>query len=155
MVVFNCHGSEDAIFGNKGDVLIKQGVNDSLLKGRITYARSCHAASSLGFSCMENNKTGCFIGYTLPFEFYFNYEWAANPLKDNVARIFLEPSNLIPISLIKGNSTNEAHEKSKKQMLKNIKKVLRNKNLDSFSIAESLWNNYLGQTIIGNRRAKL
>ena len=59
------------------------------------------------------------------------------------------------ILYIKGNSTKEAHEKSKNQMLKNIKKVLRSKTQESFLIAESLWNNYIGQELIGNEEALL
>ena len=154
MVVFNGHGSEDTIAGNKDQIIVKAGDNDEILKERIIYARSCEAASVLGEKCIENSN-GCFIGYVLPFEFYFNQEWVGNPLKDNTAKFFLESSNLAPISIIKGNISREAHERSKKQMLKNIKKVLRSKTQESFSIAESLWNNYLGQVLLGNEKAEL
>ena len=61
---------------------------------------------------MKNDREGCFIGYKLPFMFYIDERWRSNPHKDNVAPIFLEPSNLVPISLIKGNSALQAHEKS-------------------------------------------
>lgn len=124
------------------------------MNNRIVYARSCEAASILGKKIVENSQ-GCFIGYVLPFEFYFNETWIGNPIKDNTARLFLESSNLVPLSLIKGNSTKEAHEKAKKQMLKNMKKVLRTKSKESYAIAESLWNNYLGQKLLGNEKAKL
>jgi hypothetical protein len=154
MVFLNGHGSEETIAGHKDEILIKVGENESLLKDRIVYARSCEAASFLGEKAVEKSK-GCFIGYILPFEFYFDETWAANPIKDNTARLFLESSNLVPSSIIKGNSTNESHERAKKQMLKNIKKVLRSKSKESFAIAESLWNNYLGQVILGNKKAKL
>lgn len=123
MVVFNGHGSENTIAGNGGNILIKLGENEDLLKNRIVYARSCEAASNLGEKCV-NNSEGCFIGYNLPFEFYFDPEWVGNPIKDNTARLFLESSNLAPISIIKGNNSNEAHERSKNQMLKNIRYLL-------------------------------
>ncbi len=155
MVVFNGHGSEDTISGHGGELIIQAGVNDSLLKGRIIYARSCLAGSILGKVCMKNDKEGCFIGYTLPFMFYIDDEWRSNPHKDNVAPIFLEPSNLVPISLIKGNTSLQAHEKSKKQTLKTIKKVLRSETKEAFLFAEKLWNNYIGQAIYGNKDAKL
>ncbi|MCH7568753.1 MAG: hypothetical protein IIA87_05005 [Nanoarchaeota archaeon] len=155
MLIFNGHGSESSIFGYKEEIIIEENDNDEILKERITYARSCESASSLGIKSMKNTDEGCFLGYNLPFTFYIDYKWNANPRKDNVAGLFLSSSNLIPISLIKGNSANEAHGKSKKQMLKNIKKILRNKTMDSFLIAEALWNNYTSQTIIGNKEAKL
>ncbi|MBU3912509.1 MAG: hypothetical protein KKE50_00290 [Nanoarchaeota archaeon] len=154
MVIFNGHGSADSIDGNKKPI-VKIGENEALLKERITYARSCHAALVLGRECMKDSKEGCFIGYDRPFQFYVNIQWTGSPLKDNVARLFLESSNLVPISIIKGNSTISAHEKSKRSTLKNIKKILRNKNEDSYLIAEGLWNNYLGQVVLGNENIKL
>jgi len=150
MVIFNGHGSDNTISGHKGEPIIQTGVNDLLLKGRVTYARSCWAGCILGKRCMKNDKEGCFIGYTLPFMFYIDDRWRSNPYKDNIAPIFLEPSNLVPISLIKGNTSLQAHEKSKKQTLKNIKKVLRSVTKEAFLFAEKLWNNYAGQVLIGN-----
>lgn len=155
MVVFNGHGSENTISGHEGKPIVKGGVNDSLLEGRITYARSCWAGRVLGKKCMKNDNKGSFIGYELPFMFYIDNKWRTNPYKDNIAPIFLEPSNLIPISLIKGNTALQAHEKSKKQTLKTIKKVMRSGTKESFLFAEKLWNNYKGQVLIGNASATL
>ena len=155
MVVFNGHGSEDTISGYKDTPIVQAGVNDSLLEGRITYARSCWAGCVLGEQCMKNDREGCFIGYKLPFMFYIDERWRSNPHKDNVAPIFLEPSNLVPISLIKGNSALQAHEKSKKQILKTINKILRKGSDEAFLFAEKLWNNYTGQVLIGNESATL
>ncbi len=104
---------------------------------------------------MKNDKEGCFIGYKLPFMFYIDDRWRSNPHKDNVAPLFLEPSNLIPISLIKGNTTFHASENSKKQILKTIKKVLETGSGEAFLFAEKLWNNYTGQVLIGNGSATL
>lgn len=154
MIVFNGHGSADEIDGQK-EIIIKLNVNGDLLKERIIYARSCHAASKLGKECTKNTKEGCFIGYDRPFQFYVNIQWLGNPLKDNTARLFLQSSNLIPISIIKGNSTSDANENSKKQILKNINKVLRDLNPESFKIAEALWNNYEGQVLHGNPNVRL
>lgn len=155
MVVFNGHGSEDTISGYKDTPIVQAGVNDSLLKGRITYARSCWAGCVLGEECMKNDKEGCFIGYKLPFMFYVDNRWRSNPHKDNVAPLFLEPSNLVPISLIKGNTTLYAHKNSKKHVLKTINKVLRDGSEEAFLFAEKLWNNYTGQVLIGNESATL
>jgi hypothetical protein len=154
MVVFNGHGSEDTITGHDNLPLIQVGVNESLLKARITFARSCWAGCVLGKECTKNND-GCFIGYELPFMFFIDERWHSNPHKDPIAPIFLEPSNLVAISLIKGNTALEAHEKSKKQTLKTIGKVLRKGSKESFLFAEKLWNNYIGQVLIGNPSACL
>ena len=154
MLVFNGHGSENTLSGHKDKPIIKFGENESLLKGRISYARSCWAGLTLGKS-IENDKEGCFIGYKLPFMFFIDDTWRSNPHKDKIAPIFLEPSNLIPISILKGNTAIQAHENSKKQILKTINKILEKGNKEIFLFAENLWNNYLGQVIYGNEDAKL
>src|SRR3989344_693192 len=154
MIVFNGHGSDKSIEGHN-EVLVECGVNDSILKERITYARSCNAGKVLGKVCMKDTKNGCFIGYELPFMFYVDKSWISTPKKDKIAPLFLEPSNLVPISLIKGNSASHAHENSKKQILKNINKVLRKGDEESFLFATALWNNYIGQVIFGNIESEL
>lgn len=154
LIVLNGHGSDKSIEG-QNEILIECDVNDFILKERITYARSCNAGSVLGRICMEGSKEGCFIGYELPFMFYIDNTWVSTPRKDKIAPLFLEPSNLVPISLLKGNSAFHAHENSKKQILKNISKVLREDSKESFLFAEALWNNYTGQVIIGNTAATL
>jgi hypothetical protein len=153
MIVFNGHGNPVSIFGHRDETLIENGLNEFLLYERIVYARSCNSAAILGKECTKNTKEGCFIGYDKPFQFYVDIQWMSNPLKDNTARLFLEPSNLVPISMIKGNSSFDANENSKKQILKNINKVLRNPDSESFKIAEALWNNYEGQVLHGNPEA--
>ncbi|MBI2045340.1 hypothetical protein HYT23_04750 [Candidatus Pacearchaeota archaeon] len=155
LIILNGHGSETSIFGHDDKVLIQEGANHEILTDRITYSRSCNSAFSLGVACMKSNKEGCFIGYNVEFTFYIDNNWAANPRKDKTAGLFLSSSNLVPISIIKGNSGYEAHERAKRQMLKNINKVLKEKTKDSLLIASTLWNNYLGQVILGNQEATL
>ncbi len=91
----------------------------------------------------------------MPFMFYVDTNWTSNPKKDKVAELFLSSSNQVPISILKGNNCQEAYDNGKKSMLKCIKRVLRNKTPDSFRIAEALLNNYLGQTLLGNKEARL
>ncbi len=155
LIVFNGHGTENSICGYADEPIVKEKANEQILSDKITYARTCDSASSLGHASMQNNKGGCFIGYSLPFQFYCDETWKGNPAKDPVAPLFLEPSNLIPISIIKGRTTSEAHFSSKKAILKNMKKALRRADSDSLAIAEALWNNYYGQTLIGNKKAEL
>src|SRR3972149_1904019 len=136
MIVFNGHGSPKSILGHK--------------KERIIYARSCWSVMELGEKCVRGNKNGCFIGYRIPFMFIIDTTRATNPLKDNTARIFFETSNLIPLGLIKGHTAGDSNESSKKKMLKEITKALGRKDKDSHAIAQTLWNNYIGQEVIGN-----
>ena len=150
LIVLNGHGSPNIIQGHKDEELIRVGDNENLLSERITYARSCWAFLGIGKESMKNNRGGCFIGYEIPFMFLIDINHSTNPIKDNVAKVFLETSNLIPIGLIKGHTEKESHENSKKSMLKAINKALRKKDKDSQAIAETLWNNYLGQKIVGN-----
>jgi len=155
LIVMNGHGAINCITGHKEEKIISVEDNEHLLCDRITYARSCWSASGLGKSCMKNNKTGCFIGYNIPFMFLININWITNPIKDNLARVFFEPSNLVPIGLIKGQTANQANENSKRSMLKSIKKALIKGDNDSQIIAETLWNNYFGQVLIGNSEANI
>ncbi len=155
LVVLNGHGSEEVIAGHKNIPIVECGRNDEILKERIVYARSCHAARKLGRECMKNTRNGCFIGYDLPFMFYSDELWTLNPAKDKIAPIFLQPSNAVPISLIKGNPASQAHENGKKQMLKNMNKMMLRGGNDSFLFAQALWNNYTGQVLIGNSSATL
>ena len=154
MIMFNGHGSDKTIMGHDDESLIILGKNEHLITERIIYARACNAANTLGKECIKNTKNGCFIGYNVNYMFYTDTNWDLNPLKDNIAKMFLDSSNIIPISLIKGNSAEEADKKSKNQILKNINKVLKNKNQESFMIAEALWNNYVGQVVLGNKDIK-
>ena len=155
MLVFNGHGSEEVITGHKNIPIVRMGTNEGLLKERITYARSCNAACTLGKQSMKENKEGCFIGYELSFMFYIDTSRIAAPKKDKIAPLFLDPSNIVPIALIRGNSAAEAHGKGKSQMLRNINRILKNQNKESFLLAGALWNNYLGQVIHGNPDARL
>jgi hypothetical protein len=155
LVVLNGHGSEDVICGHKNMPLVECGKNDSVLKERLVYARSCHAGRKLGMACMKGTRDGCFIGYGLPFMFYSDELRSLNPAKDSIAPIFLQPSNAVPMSLIKGNPASQAHENGKRQMLKNMNRLILKGGNDSLLFAQALWNNYTGQVMIGNGAATI
>jgi hypothetical protein len=154
-LIINGHGSQDSICGHKNQPLIELGKDEDLLKERITYARSCWAAYPLGKSCVQNTKCGCFIGYKIPFMFFYDETRLANPIKDSTAKIFFDTSNMVALSLIKGHTTQEANEITKRSMLKAINKALKNGDKDSRTIAETLWNNYVGQVLFGNPDSKI
>ena len=154
-IVLNGHGAINVITGHKGEIILKSGDNDTILCNRITYARSCWAASELGESSMKANSTGCFIGYEIPFMFLIDITYSTNPIKDHIAEVFFETTNLIPLGLLKGQTAKIAEDNSKKSMLKAIKKTLIKGDNDSQTIAETLWNNYFGQVLLGNPEARI
>lgn len=156
LLVLNGHGSSDLVYGYKEEIIVKLNENDDLIKERLVYARSCNAGLKLGPEAMKQTKNGCFIGYSLPFIFYMDSRWTTKPHNDKVAKLFIEPSNLVPSSLIKGHTSLEAHNNSKRQMLKNMKKLIQgNQEQETPFYVEALWNNFLGQVIVGNEKAKL
>jgi len=154
-IFFNAHGDEDAIYGDKigekEEVLIKENINHQLLDSKLVYARSCWAAASLGKAC----KGGCFIGYSLPFNFWIDERWSSKPQNDNTARWCLEPSNLIVSSLFKSNTAEEAVTKSINMSKKNMLKLLKIQNEPGVvDIIAVLWNNMQCLEIIGDKEMK-
>ena len=136
LVVFNGHGSANFITGQNNEVLIQVGENEHLLKGKIVYALSCKTAQNLGPASIS---VGCksYIGYSEDFTFWFK---SPRPLDDPWAHYFLNPSNSIPIGLLKGHTTQEVIEKAKSMFLKNIQNLIAVKSADSFLIPDLLWD---------------
>lgn len=153
-IMFNGHGSSDSIYGHKDEPIIISGENEHLLKNRIVYARACEAGKKLGRDVV-NESEGCFIGYSNKFIFWADKAWDSVPLKDETAKIFLEPSNMVPISILKGHSTGEADKTARDYMKKNIRKVLRVNSDESFWLASALWTNLNGQVLLGNSEARI
>ena len=127
-ILFNGHGDKNTIYGGKVDgseqFIIREGFNEGLLKGKLVYARACNASISLGKKATEGTE-GCFIGYKYSFSFWIDYKWSAKPLNDKTAAFYLIPSNEVIVLLLKGSSTQTAHEKSKTMMVENMKKILK------------------------------
>src|SRR3989344_9299915 len=157
LVFFNAQGDETKIYGdkinNKEEILIEENKNQSILSKRIIYARACWAAASLGKRCIKDG--GCFIGYKYPFSFWTDDRWSSKPLNDNTAKLFFEPSNLIVTSLLKGNTTQEAFDKSldisKKIILGLLKRKEEPGTMASITL---LWNNVSAQEILGQKDIK-
>ncbi|MFH1710704.1 MAG: hypothetical protein ABH840_00160 [Nanoarchaeota archaeon] len=151
LLFLNGHGNEDCIEGEKEEIIIKENENDELLKNKITYARSCFVAVSLGKKCSTFGKGTCFIGYEFPFQFWFDETRTANPIKDKIASLYLEPSNELVKYLIKGNFTKTAFDKSKELMVKNMNKILKENEPGALERFKSLWMNHEGQRIYGDK----
>lgn len=153
-IIFNGHGSNESIAGYDNEILIKIGDNERLLKSKIVYAISCKSAVELGpKSIIVGAST--YIGYTGDFIFCNDTHKIARPLNDKIAKLFLEPSNQVANSLIKGNTGKESSKRSKKFFLRNIQKLLNSEALpESNQYAKFLWWDMKHQVCLGNNDAK-
>ncbi len=113
LVIFNGHGSQTAICGHKDQELIKSGVNEELLKSKITYAVSCKTAVHLGRQAHKKGASA-FIGYEQDFGVVMDNSRVCTPAKDRFSEPFKKSSNAVGLSLIKGNTAGEAFEKSQR-----------------------------------------
>lgn len=157
LLLFNAHGDEKTIYGDKvgveAEYLIREGENHHLLEGKITYARACAAAASLGKACTK--KSGCFIGYNRPFSFWIDVTRSSNPLKDRIAQLFLRPSNEIALALLEGKSALEAANIFNRFCKKNLLLLLSKKDEPgALVVAMLLWNNMTAQEVLGNEEMR-
>ena len=139
LVFFNGHGNSDLITGQDGEVIIKAGDNEYLLREKIVYAFSCKSARELGLNSVENGVRA-YLGYDDDFIFFYDPQKASRPLSDEIAGLFLEPSNQIVVSFLKGHSSIDAHIKTKSLFLRNIQKILTSKPTERYLIPWLLWD---------------
>lgn len=154
-VFVNGHGNELEITGYDNETLVKVGENEYLLENKIVYARSCDAARILG-ERLSKKYRATFIGYVKNFILGRNPSKAGHPLKDEVAKLFLQPSNLVSITIIKRNTAKEAYRKSQEAMMKNFFFMLSSSaNSNQRDAAPYLWTNRKNQVLLGNKDAKI
>lgn len=151
----NGHGSPSCITGDQNNPLVEVGINEYIFNNAIVYARSCNVALILGMISIKYGAIS-FIGYLDKFYLASKSSRDTEPLKDNLAKLFLEPSNLIPISLIKGNTVSLAYEKSQRAMKKNFSHMIStNASNEEKDCAFALFSNIKSQIVFGNKQAKL
>lgn len=149
-IIFNGHGDDDCIAGYDNKILIKSGNNENLLKEKIVYAVSCRSAVELGKKSIIAGALA-YIGYDSDFIFCHDEHKISRPLNDKIAKLFLEPSNQVAISLIKGNKSKEASKRSKKFFLRNMQKLLSSEALpESNQYAKFLWWDMKHQVCLGD-----
>lgn len=139
LILFNGHGDESSIAGHEGEVLIKAGENEILLKGRVVYALSCSSGKELGPKTIESG-TLTYIGYKEDFVFWTNEHFSSKPLEDPRAKLFLEASNQIALSLFKGSTTLEALKGAKQMFLRNTQSLLASNSEDRFLVPYLIWD---------------
>ncbi|MEK7514113.1 MAG: hypothetical protein AAB580_04460 [Patescibacteria group bacterium] len=122
LIVINGHGNGSSVAGYDDEPLVIAGQNEIILNKAIVYARSCKSAETLG---PKSIKSGCktYIGYDDDFVFVTEDNKLTKPLEDKTSEMFMEPSNYIVISLLKGHTTDDANQRSKKLFKHNIQKL--------------------------------
>ncbi len=154
-VFFNGHGSKEVITGQDNEILVDTTSTSLLSKTKIVYARACQAGKVLG-QCLVNTGTKAFIGYTNNFVFLRIKRFITHPLDDFLARLFLEPSNLIATTIVKGHSANEANNRSLNAMKKNLQFTLSSvASVEEQAAASYLWSNINCQVIYGDVETKI
>lgn len=140
-IFLNGHGGEAVVMGQDNEVLVSVGDNEDLLEGRIIFARSCSSAKKLGPRSVSAGAFA-FIGYREPFAFMIDLQTSTRPLRDETARLFLEPSNQVATTLIKGHTSEEADKRAKQSFGRNIRKLLTSKTTkgDSSALRFLLWD---------------
>ncbi len=118
LIMFNGHGTPEEIWGQDDEVLIST-KNSEILAKTITYALACSSASVLGKLACEKGANA-FVGYEDEFALGRDSDSEATPGRDRIAKLFLEPSNLLFSSLMKGNTVKEAIKKAKRKMIENV-----------------------------------
>lgn len=155
LIFFNGHGSSSVMTGYDNEPILEINKDESLTDNKIVYARSCDVALFLGKSCVKK-KAKAFIGYIKKYALVCSYDSLAFPMKDNIAKLFLEPSNLIPISLLKGNTVGDAYRKSQESMSRNFIFMLSTKATSGQrDAAPYLWYNRKYQKALGDSSATL
>lgn len=141
LIIVNGHGNDDRVFGYENKPLLMAKVNSYLLQGKITYAISCRSARVLGEETGQYKNT-TYIGYKDDFILLYLEKYRTRPHEDRLANLFLEPSNLIATTLLKGHTTGKAVIKAKQEFFRNIQQLLtsKTKNDDSSAIRYLLWN---------------
>ena len=154
LVFLNGHGDDDLITGYNNEVLIDTLKNKLNMVGSIIVARSCRCAKILGNFLVANGSMA-FIGYKDDYVIKTSRKYTTKPLYDPMAALYLEPSNMIVKSLLKGKNVSEADIKSRRMILKNISKVLSGKSKDKDDTVYYLYHDYKNQVVVGDGNAKI
>jgi hypothetical protein len=155
-IFLNGHGSEDKIAGYGNEILVdKESFNSKGFSNKIMYSRSCRSALVLGGIAVKGGMRA-FVGYCQDFIFLIDNNYITRPYLDPVAKLFLEPSNLVPTTLIKGHTVKEANLRSKNAMRKVLFRSLSSNASESESkSAPFLLSNMSSQTVHGDDTATI
>ena len=152
----NGHGSESTITGQDNEILIDASeLNLNVFADYILYVRSCKSGKVLGDKLVKAGASA-FIGYKNNFTFVRRLDYTTRPLQDPIAKYFLEPSNLVPTTLIKGNSVSDAYNRSQQDMKRNFAMLVSSTSSEEErSAASFLWFNINAQVLLGDQDSRI
>lgn len=149
LVVLNGHGDTMTICGQENEALLDM---SSAIGNRVIYARSCDAGETLGPHLATQGAT--FIGYARAFGIMHQPAKTAHPLDDDMAALFLRPSNLVITTLLKGHTAKEAYDRSREVMSKTLNRMLSSVATDEErAAAPVMWRNMKWQVLCGDPTA--
>lgn len=122
LLFLNGHGDVDNVGGHDEEPILTA-KDKGVVDNKIIYARSCRSGRILG-NILTDQSGATYLGYKENFWLGYYPEKVSKPLEDERAALFLEPSNYIVHSLLKGHSAKDANIKSKILFAKNIEKLL-------------------------------
>ncbi len=140
-VILNGHGNSDEVAGNDNETLVDANTNAEILADKITYALSCQSAKNLGTKVGSYPNT-TYIGYKEDFAFVRLEKYGRKPVEDALTGLFLEPSNAIVVSLLKGHSAGDSFSRGQYEFTKNIQGLLTSKikSADSSVLRFLVWD---------------
>lgn len=152
LIILNGHGNPLEVTGHDNTELITP-VNAHVLKDAIVYARSCDSAMALGQIAVSQGARA-YIGYLQPFYTAFNLDKTTHPLSDELAALFLEPSNHVAVSLMKGHSAGDSSKRSKNLSQKKVQQLTSSQaSPEDLVYAKYLWSNMQSQICHGDKDA--
>lgn len=154
-IFLNGHGDALHVGGHDDEVILDGKIGAGMLSHCIMYARSCDSGKVLGDTLVDRGVLA-FIGYTRKFIVGTTRSKITKPLDDQLAKLFLEPSNLIATTILKGHTVGEADRRSKQEMLKNFGKMISSAgSFEEHFAARWLWSDIRSQVVIGDHKASL
>ena len=152
LVILNGHGNENCVGGHNDEVILRDS-DKKAINSKIIFARSCKSAHTLGQNAISQGAT-TYLGYKEDFWFKYNTNKISRPLEDKTSALFLEPSNHIAISLLKGHSAEDSNNKSRALFRKNIEKLLiEGPSSEDYDAIGYLYWDMIHQVCLGNENA--
>ncbi len=152
LLFLNGHGNEDNVGGHEQEPILTP-EDKSVVDNKIIYARSCRSGKILG-NILTNQNGATYLGYKEDFWLGYRPEKISKPLEDDRAALFLEPSNYVIQSLLKGHSAKDANKRSKILFAKNIEKLLADgPTNENYGYRAALLWDMANQVCLGNQDA--
>ncbi len=148
-IMFNGHGNPDLIAGHKNEIIISK-ENAKVLSGMVVYSLTCSSGQKLGKIIVTKGAI-CFIGYERDFNLGKDPNQEASPRRDKIAKLFLEPSNILVKALIEGSTIEKSVERAKDKMEENIWYLSTTKDFPEAQFyAPFLFENYQSLVVHGD-----